>query len=86
MDIFRLRNLSFESMEEDLEEFMEEQFGEVTYCRVVTDKAMEHSKGLLCFHCFMLLHYSFIVLLLYCFIFSLCYVFIVLFFHCIILS
>lgn len=40
-----IRNLSFDSTEESLHEFME-QFGQVEYCRVVMDKKTSHSRGM----------------------------------------
>ncbi len=38
------RNLAYETMEEDLEEAFEE-FGEISYCRIVVDKNTERSRG-----------------------------------------
>ena len=38
------RNLSFDSMEEDLEDLMEE-YGVVKYARIVMDQNTGHSKG-----------------------------------------
>lgn len=39
------RNLSFDSMEDDLKELMNERFGDIRYCKIVMDKSMQHSKG-----------------------------------------
>ena len=41
---FVFRNLSFDTEEEDLEEKFEE-YGELTYCRIVVDPNTERSRG-----------------------------------------
>ncbi len=40
-----LRNVSFNSNEEDLRDMMEENFGRVVFAKLVIDKATEHPKG-----------------------------------------
>ncbi|XP_064629377.1 RNA-binding protein 28-like [Lineus longissimus] len=39
-----IRNISFDTEEEELQEYLG-QFGEIEYCRIVTDPNTEHSKG-----------------------------------------
>lgn len=44
-DTIFIRNLSFDTDEDNLKQFIEENFGETVYCLVVKDKATDESKG-----------------------------------------
>jgi nucleolar protein 4 len=40
-----IRNISFDTEEEELQEYLN-LFGDIEYCRIVTDPNTEHSKGI----------------------------------------